>query len=336
MARKNKYDDFEIDKTYKEEDTLAENEAPEEEEYDYEDEENISEDNQRMKKVLKGYRIIIIALVAVMGLLTFQHFKLVEEQKENFRMEREELNGEINGLITEMDQLIITHDSVSNELMANITTERNRADSLMNKLRSERDLNYKKIRQYEKELGTLRTIMQRYVHQIDSLNTLNQKLASENIIIRKEKAAESTRANIAEERAEELNNQIRLGSIVKTRDVSLVALNSGGTERKKASRVSKFRVDMVLTANELTIPGQRNVYVRIMGPDGMVLSGGPDCVMEFEGDLITYSTSREVDYANEDLSVRLFFDYDNIVKGVYTVEIYMDGYQIGTDELALN
>lgn len=337
MARKNKYDDsLDIDELYNDE-NAEENYTPEEEyDYDNDDEESAEDDNQRMKKVLKGYRIIIIALVAVMGLLTFQHFRLVEEQKENFRVERDALNGEINGLITEMDNLIITHDSVSNELMANITTERNRADSLMNKLRSERDLNYKKIRQYEKELGTLRTIMQRYVHQIDSLNTLNQKLASENIIIRKEKAAESTRANIAEERAEELNNQIRLGSIVKTRNVSLVALNSGGSERSKASRVSKFRADMVLTANELTLPGPRNVYIRIIAPDGMVLSGGVDCVMEFEGDLKTYSAAREVDYANEDLSVSVFFDYDNIVKGVYTVEIYMDGYLIGEDELALN
>lgn len=85
MARKNRYDELEIDETYKE-DTSVENEAPEEEEYDYENEESTEDDILRMKKVLKGYRIIIIALVAVMGLLTFQHFRLVEEQKENFRM----------------------------------------------------------------------------------------------------------------------------------------------------------------------------------------------------------------------------------------------------------
>lgn len=294
------------------------------------------EDYERMTKVVKGYRIILIVLVVVLGFLTFQHFRLVKQQREDFDLERKELNGEISGLITEMDNLIITHDSVSTELMANIVVERDRADSLMNKLRSERDLNYKKIRQYEKELGTLRTIMQRYVHQIDSLNTLNKQLASENIIIRKEKAAESTRAAIAEERAEELNNQIRLGSIVKTRDVKLVALNSGGTERMKASRVSKFRVDMVLTANDLTIPGMRNVYVRITGPDGLVLSGGPDALMDFEGDLISYSAVREVDYENVELPVSLFFNWDNIVKGVYTAEIYMDGYLIGDTELALN
>lgn len=303
--------------------------------YDEYDEESEAEEKVRLKKVLTGYRIIIIALVAVMGLLTFQHFKLVKEQKENFRIERDALNGEINGLILEMDNIIVTNDSINTELRNNIELERHRADSLMSKLRSERDLNYQTIRKYEKELGTLRTVMQRYVHQIDSLNTINEKLATENITIRKEKAAETTRANIAEERAEELNNQIRLGSIVKTRDVKFVALNSGGSEKKKASRVSKFRTDMVLTANELTLPGPRELYVRIVGPDGAVLSGGPDCVMDFEGDLITYTVSREVDYNNEDLSTRLFFDYDNIVKGVYRVEIYMDGYLIGEEELAL-
>lgn len=342
MAKKSIYDDL-LDENLEsgKSELMAEkaprkNDAEYEEYYDEEDEEMEPEDIERVKKVLKGYRIILIVLIVVMGFLTFQHFRLVNQQREEFAIERNALNGEISGLITEMDNLIITHDSVSNELMANIVVERERADSLMNKLRSERDLNYKKIRQYEKELGTLRTIMKRYVNQIDSLNTLNKQLASENIIIRKEKAAESTRAAIAEERAEELNNQIRLGSIVKTRDVKLVALNSGGTERMKASRVSKFRVDMVLTANDLTIPGSRNVYARITGPDGLVLSGGPDSLMDFEGDLISYSAAREVDYENDELPVSIFFDWDSIVKGVYTVEIYMDGYFIGDAELALN
>lgn len=288
-----------------------------------------------LQKTLKGYRIIIIALVAVLALLTFQHFRVTSDIKREWAIERDTLNNQIGGLITEIDQINLRNDSVSNELRAHIAVERDRADSLMTRLRKERNLNREKLRKYEKELGTLRTIMRRYVHQIDSLNTLNKRLATENVTIRKKVAEETSRANIAEERAQEMADKIKLGSIVKARNISLGAYNTGGSNVTRASRASKFRTDLTLTANELTIPGTRNIYVRILGPDGAVLSGGADCIMEFEGDMISYSAEREVDYDNKDLDVSIFFNYADMTAGVYKVEIYMDGYLIGESELAL-
>lgn len=300
---------------------------------EYENDEPTPESD--LQKTLKGYRIIIIALVAVLGLLTFQHFRVTSDIKEQFRIERDTLNSQISGLITEIDHINLRNDSVSNELRAHIAIERDKADSLMTRLKKERNINREKLRQYEKELGTLRTIMRRYVHQIDSLNTLNKRLADENVTIRQKVASETSRANIAEERAQEMANKIKLGSIVKARAITLGAYNTGGTNVTRASRASKFRTDLTLTANELTIPGKRNIYVRIVGPDGAVLSGGADCIMEFEGDVISYSAEREVDYDNKDLDVSIFFNYLDIIPGLYKAEIYMDGYLIGESELAL-
>ncbi len=339
MARKHNdielYDD-ELDYNTK---ATAEAETAEERDYDYDDEEYDDDEPQGLtsdvEKKLKGYRIIIIALIAVLGLLTFQHFRITRDIKMEWRADRDTLNNQISGLITEIDNINLRNDSVSNELRAHIAVERNKADSLMARLRKERNINREKLRQYEKELGTLRTIMKRYVHQIDSLNTLNKKLATENVTIRQKVASETSRANIAEERAQEMANKIKLGSIVKARNIALGAYNTGGTQQSRASRASKFRTDLTLTANELTIPGSRSVYVRIIGPDGAVLSGGAECLMEFEGDILSYSAEREVDYDNKDLDISIFFSYDDITAGLYKAEIYMDGYLIGETELAL-
>ena len=316
---------------YKDKDLYEDDELDYKEEY--ENDEPTPESD--LQKTLKGYRIIIIALVAVLGLLTFQHFRVTSDIKEQFRIERDTLNSQISGLITEIDHINLRNDSVSNELRAHIAIERDKADSLMTRLKKERNIDREKLRQYEKELGTLRTIMRRYVHQIDSLNTLNKRLADENVTIRQKVASETSRANIAEERAQEMANKIKLGSIVKARAITLGAYNTGGTNVTRASRASKFRTDLTLTANELTIPGKRNIYVRIVGPDGAVLSGGADCIMEFEGDVISYSAEREVDYDNKDLDVSIFFNYLDIIPGLYKAEIYMDGYLIGESELAL-
>lgn len=316
---------------YKDKDLYEDDELDYKEEY----ENDVPTPESDLQKTLKGYRIIIIALVSVLGLLTFQHFRVTSDIKEQFRIERDTLNSQISGLITEIDHINLRNDSVSNELRAHIAIERDKADSLMTRLKKERNINREKLRQYEKELGTLRTIMRRYVHQIDSLNTLNKRLADENVTIRQKVASETSRANIAEERAQEMANKIKLGSIVKARAITLGAYNTGGTNVTRASRASKFRTDLTLTANELTIPGKRNIYVRIVGPDGAVLSGGADCIMEFEGDVISYSAEREVDYDNKDLDVSIFFNYLDIIPGLYKAEIYMDGYLIGESELAL-
>ncbi|MDY3978890.1 MAG: hypothetical protein SOZ00_02595 [Tidjanibacter sp.] len=298
--------------------------------YNYDDQEQPTPDH-----TVKGYRIIIVVLIVIIGFLTFAYFRTTSDLKREFKADRDTLNNQITGLITEIDNINVRNDSTSRVLMDNISVERDKADSLMSRLKKERYINRDKIKQYEKELGTLRTIMRRYVTQIDSLNSLNQKLAKQNVTFRKEVATQTSRANIAEERAAELSDKIRLGAIVKARDIKIAAFNSNGTATTRASRTSRFKVDLTLTANELTLPGERRIYVRITAPDGAVMTDGADHLFEFEGDQISYSASRDVDYQNGDLDVSIFFAAADVLSGAYTAEVYMDGYLTGSAEMSL-
>ena len=126
---------------YKDKDLYEDDELDYKEEY--ENDEPTPESD--LQKTLKGYRIIIIALVAVLGLLTFQHFRVTSDIKEQFRIERDTLNSQISGLITEIDHINLRNDSVSNELRAHIAIERDKADSLMTRLKKERNINREKL-----------------------------------------------------------------------------------------------------------------------------------------------------------------------------------------------
>ncbi len=44
---------------------------------------------------------------------------------------------------------------------------------------------------------------------------------------------------------------------------------------------------------------------------------------------------REIDYQNKDLEVGLYYNGAGITGGTYRVEVYMDGYQIGSAEAYL-
>lgn len=288
-------------------------------------------DNRNAQKSIKGYQIVIVILALVLGALSFMYFHQTNRMKADFAVERDTLENHLSRIITDLDNLKTENDTIN----YNLGIEREKADSLMERLQKERNFSANKIRQYEKELGTMREVMRGFVYQIDSLNTLNKKLITENVDIRKQITTERLRADMAEEKADEMSTKIRKGSVVIARGISLVALNANDKEVTRASRAVRLGVDFVLTANELATPGERSVYARITGPDGYIMANAGNAVFPFEGDQLTYSATREIDYQNKDLSVRVYYTGGGITEGKYQVSIYMDGYKIGSNEIIL-
>lgn len=258
-------------------------------------------------KSIRGYRIVIIILSVILAAISALYFSIHRQQmldNELLRADRDSIQNDLGRLMEDYDNLHITNDSIS----ASLDIERGRADSLMNQLRKERRWSLAKIKQYEKEVGTLRTVMRGYLHQIDSLNSLNKKLISENISYRKEISSATLRAEMAEEKAAELDNKVRAGAVIKARGIRLTGLNARNNEVSRIRNAERVRVDFVLTANELTTPGNKAVYMRLTSPDGYVLTTEAMPTFEFEGERLSYSAMREVDYQNQDLEVGIYFD----------------------------
>ena len=178
--------------------------------------------------------MILVALSAL-------YFSIHRQQMIDNRLlqsDRDSIQNDLGRLMTDFDNLQVTNDSIS----AGLTIERDRADSLMTRLKKERSWNLSKIKQYEKEVGTLRSIMTGYLRQIDSLNTLNKKLIDENVSFRKEISTATLRAEVAEEKAAELDNKVRQGSVLSARGIRLVALNA---KNKEVSRVKNADLSLI-------------------------------------------------------------------------------------------
>lgn len=281
-------------------------------------------------KSLKGYKIIIIVLAVILAALSFLYFNQVNTLKKEYAVERDTLTNRITMLMHDYDELTTSNDTLAH----NLGIERLRADSLLQSLASERNLSRAKIRSYEKELGTLRAVMQNYVKQIDSLNTLNQELIRENVGMKQEMTSVRLRAETAEETAAELSTKIRKGAVIRARDIRIRALNNRDNE-VRATRATRLRIDFVLSSNELATPGARDIYVRITGPDDYLLANSAGAVFDYEGEKRTYSAMREVDYQNDDLGVSIFYNDASFAAGKYAVQIYTDGYLLGSTEVIL-
>ncbi len=283
------------------------------------------------QKSIKGLKIMIVILALILAGLSVMYFTQVRQMNAVFAEERDTLTNRLTRMLGQYDSLQTENDTINQHLEA----ERFKADSLLERLKNERSWSRKKIKDYEKRLGYMRTVMEGYIHQIDSLNTLNQKLGSENVSLRKQITSARLRADMAEEKASELSTKVQKGAVIRARDIALLALNNSDKVVSRANRAARLRVDFVLVGNELTTPGERNVYAQITGPDGYILANSSNDLFDYEGDMITYSATRQVDYQNDDLYVSLFYNGAGITAGKYSVRIFIDGHLIGSNEIIL-
>ena len=299
----------------------------------YDDEDNYNQ-QPGPEKSIRGYRIVIVILSVILVALSALYYSIHRQQmldNELLQADRDSIQSDLGRLMIDFDNLQITNDTIS----ANLSIERMRADSLMERLQKERSWNLAKIKQYEKEVGTLRTLMKGYIRQIDSLNTLNQKLISENVTYRKEITSANLRADMAEERAAELTNKVQVGSVIRAREIKLSALNKRSKAVSRIKNAERLYVEFILSANELAEPGNRAIYVRIISPDGYPLTTEEMPTFEFEGERLSYSAMREVDYQNQDLPVGIYYNTSGLTAGTYRIELYCDGRLIGQTQVSM-
>jgi len=177
--------------------------------------------------------------------------------------------------------------------------------------------------------------MKNYLRQIDSLNTINKKVIGENVSLRKEISTANLRADVAEERASELQNKVAQGSVLRARDIAMIALNANDKMITRVKNAATLRIDFTVAANELAQTGNRTIYLCITSPDGYLLSTDAMPTFDFHGSRKGYSASREIDYQNEDVDVSIFYKGSGFIPGTYKIELYTGGNLIGSTEIAM-
>ena len=275
--------------------------------------------------------ILAVAALALGGALAWiwgQKSSLVNE----LEGEKAELTQQLLNLQNDFESLNSDYESINSQL----DTSREQVALLIDKLSKTEATNRAKIRQYEKELGTLRSIMRGYIVQIDSLNTLNKQLTADAAAARKE-AAESRQANENLTRqVENLSGQVAAGSVVKARGLQLVAYNSSDRATDRSSRVTYFVATLSLVANEIAEHGPIRVYIRVKDPNGNLLMNNSSTDFTVGGETLSASASREVDYEGDDVEMSIYIkDMSELGKGIYTAEAYTEKTFLGRTELML-
>lgn len=281
-----------------------------------------------LKKIMVLLAVVAVALAAALAYIWIQKSSLVNE----LNLEKEDLTARMVALQNEYASLSSDYDSINLQL----DSSREEVSQLIERIKKTDATNRAKMRQYEKELGTLRSIMRNYIVQIDSLNTLNQKLTADAAAARKEAAESRRQTEELSKTVEDLTGQVAVGAVIKGRGISLEAYNASGKVTDRSSRTVRLVTTLSLVENDLAPKGPVRVYIRVKGPDGILLTNGTQKTFEFNGEPMICSASREVDYQGAEVEMTVYLnDISDYVKGSYTVDVYTEQSRLGSAELML-
>lgn len=280
------------------------------------------------KKIMIVLAAVAVILAAVLAYIWIQKSSLVNE----LNLEKEDLTAQMIALQNDYASLSSDYDSINLQL----DSSREEVSQLIERIKKTDATNRAKIRQYEKELGTLRSIMRNYIVQIDSLNTLNMKLTADAAAARKEAAESRRQSEELSKTVEDLSGQVAVGSVIKGRGIALEAYNGSNKITDRSSRVVRLMTTLSLVENELAPKGPLRVYIRVKGPDGILLTNGTQRTFDFNGEPMICSASREVDYQGSEVELSIYLnDISEYVKGIYTVDVYTEQALLGSAELML-
>ncbi len=288
----------------------------------------MDEQEQKMKKIMYALIAVAVVLAGVLAYIWYQKSSLVKE----LTVEKEELTEQMVALQNDYATLSSDYDDINLQL----DSSRIEVQMLIEKITKTEATNRSKIRQYEKELGTLRSIMRNYIVQIDSLNTLNKQLTADAAAARREAAESRRKQQELSKTVEDLSGQVAAGAVIKARGLRIEAYNASDKVTDRSSRVVRLLTSLSLVENDLAPKGPVRVYIRIKGPDGILLTNNTQRTFEYDGEPMIASASREVDYQGKEVEMSIYLnDVTGYVKGIYTVEAYTDQSRLGSAELLL-
>ena len=285
-------------------------------------------EEKNLKNVMYALIAVAVVLAGALAYIWYQKTSLVNE----LTIDKENLTREMIELQNDYATLSSDYDTINSQL----DSSREEVSQLIERIKKTEASNRSMMRKYEKELGTLRSIMKTYIVQIDSLNTLNKKLTADAAAARREAAESRKHSEKLSKEVEELSGQVAAGAVIKARGLKLDAYNASNKITDRSSRVTYMLATLVLSENDLAPTGPVRVYIRVKSPDGILLVNSTQKTFEVNGEPMICSASREVDYQGRDVELGIYLnEIPEFVKGIYTVEAFTTQGRLGSAELML-
>jgi hypothetical protein len=302
-------------------------------------ENNESKNSPSKKGLIIAFIAILLAVNAIQFFMNQNKTQTIEEQTHTIQHQEQDISG-----------MMVKLDSVQTELtlkraeLVKLGAKVGELDLLLEQIQKDKDLlkkeknyavtnleTYKlKVEALMLQLTVSDTRISKLTAQRDSLFKFNQKLEK-----KIEESSDTIRSLAYAQK--ELEQKVTIASTLKASSIKIDGLTDRGKVKEgpvlKARHVNKLRVSFRLPTNEMAQVGGRDIYLRIMEPDGVALfnssmEGG--LFKTAEGKEIPYTMQQNILFENNNQGVSFTFLKGNAFRtGKHHAEVYCEGVKIG-------
>lgn len=311
------------------------------------------ENQSKSNKVL--YLIILLLLLGLgyTGYNLFNSKKEVEVlvvEKQDLQYLYDDINSEYDKAMKEITELKASNTELDSVLVIRekeLLEKKNYISSLLKK----GNLSKSELVEAQRLIENFRKERIVFQARVDSLTSITETLTQDNITLLMEKNEITEELNLTAEQLkdqEEVNDKMKSkiskASIFSTKDVTseAVRMKKNGSEEviKRASQVEKIKVCFDIIENKIVESGYLDMKICIIAPDGLVINLGSMGSGKFEdgntGEEKRFTYKVNPSYNKETKRICSYWvqNYPFAV-GDYTIEIYQDGFKIGTTTMNL-
>jgi len=286
-------------------------------------------------KILMILLVIVIIVLLIWIFFQRNHLNKLIADKE---VEKTELQFALDSLIKEHNQIKEVYGTLSDSLSAKDSIIQANALEIRRLLDTEWE--YNKAR---KRIASLQKIAQGYVHQLDSLYTINRELTAENEKIRQDFRVEQNRTQTLIKDKEQLSEKMNQAAFIKAYDVTATTYKLKGGDKEqptdKASRTDRVKVCFTIGENPLVQSGKKIIYIRISRPDNVVVIKSKYDTFIFNGQTVPFSIREDIDYTGKSMNLCVNWTKKNTdvaaMKGKYNVTVFTEDKEIGSGTFEL-
>ena len=258
-------------------------------------------------------------------------------------VQQNDLDRQFTELTADFDQyedqaVLLKNDT----LVQQYNASRARIQELMNQLKKERNshsrdmaASQRKIAQLEAEISTLKGIVKHYLEEINRLGVENEGLRRDLVASQEQNQTLNQQVQQTSAANEQLSQTVQLAKKLNITGLSLSAYNKKDKHEKNITKATRLGVSFTVSPNNTAAPGKKTFYVRILSPEGTLLGGGTSC--SYSGQSVACTTSRTMEYDNGELPVSVYWGASGVTltPGDYTVEVFCDGYRLGSRRVTM-
>jgi hypothetical protein len=287
---------------------------------------------------------IVIALLSIVVII--QSIKIYLDYKDKIEITEQKVNVEeelgttmhrLNEIQTELDQKITEIE----KLGGNVEELQKAKAEIERELKRGNQRSAKAIKELKDRVEGYEELLKLKDEEIDKLKSVNKELFTENKSLKTKQNQLSDSINRLSTTKEELQTKVAIASQLKAENVIVAAVSGKGKEREspfKNKQLEKLKVEFNIGENNVAPVEGKKILIRVIDDNNQVIfdvaKGSGTFILNGKEEFFT--SSQEILFDNTKQKLTYYYEKgSDYASGTYTVEIYTDGYKMGSAQFVV-